>query len=98
MDELRKIMGLDEGYKVIKVEEKKNGKTVAKYIYVETIVKKYKCPKCGKYTKSIHDKLKPIVLKYVKVSEVLGNLLKDTNLLTDHRGDKNYKLWNIAYR
>ena len=32
MNELRKIMGLDEGYKVIKVEEKKNGKTVAKYI------------------------------------------------------------------
>lgn len=32
VNELRKIMGLDEGYKVIKVEEKKNGKTVAKYI------------------------------------------------------------------
>ena len=64
MNELRKIMGLDEGYKVIKVEEKKNGKAVAKYIYVETTVKKYKCPKCGKYTKSIHDKLNPILLKY----------------------------------
>ena len=32
VNELRKIMGLDEGYKVIKVEEKKNRKTVAKYI------------------------------------------------------------------
>ena len=71
MNELRKIMGLDEDYKVIKVEEKKNGKAVAKYIYVETAVKKYKCPKCGKYTKSIHDKLKPIVLKYVKAFEFL---------------------------
>ena len=71
MNELRKIMGLDEDYKVIKVEEEKNGKAVAKYIYVETIVKKYKCPKCGKYTKSIHDKLKSIVLKYVKAFEFL---------------------------
>ena len=34
-NELRKIMGLDEDYKVIKVEaeEKKIGKAVAKYIY-----------------------------------------------------------------
>lgn len=71
VNELRKIMGLDEDYKVIKVEEEKNGKEVAKYIYVETIVKKYKCPKCGKYTKNIHDKLKPIVLKYVKAFEFL---------------------------
>ena len=51
VNELRKIMGLDEDYKVIKVEEEKNDKAVAKYIYVETIVKKYKCPKCVKYTK-----------------------------------------------
>lgn len=34
VNELRKIMGLDEDYKVIKVEEEKNGKAVAKYIYV----------------------------------------------------------------
>lgn len=32
VNELRKIMGLDEDYKVIKVEEEKNGKAVAKYI------------------------------------------------------------------
>ena len=33
----------------------------------------------------------------LKASEVLGNILKDTNLLVDHRGDKNYKLWDTAY-
>jgi len=37
------------------------------------------------------------MLYLLKASEVLGNILKDTNLLTDHRGDKNYKLWNIAF-
>jgi len=26
----------------------------------------------------------------------VGNILKDTNLLTDHRNDKSYKLWNKA--
>lgn len=64
-------MGLDGGYKVIKVEERKEGKVIAKFIYVETTSKKCKCPKCGKHTKSAHDKLKPITLKYVKAFEFI---------------------------
>ena len=64
-------MGLDEGYKVIKTEERNEGKVTAKFIYIETTSKKCKCPKCGKYTKSVHDKLKPITLKYVKVFEYI---------------------------
>lgn len=60
VDELRKIMGLGSGYKVVKIEEENDGKVKAKYIYIETNSSKYKCPKCGKYTKSIHDRLKPI--------------------------------------
>lgn len=34
LNELRKIMGLDEGYKVIKVKDKKNCKIIAN-IYIE---------------------------------------------------------------
>lgn len=33
----------------------------------------------------------------LKASNVIGNILKETNLLVDHRGDKNYKLWDTAY-
>lgn len=40
-----------------------------KVIYVESKNKKGKCPECGKYTNSIHDKLKPMELKYLKVIE-----------------------------
>ncbi len=69
VDELRKIMGLGNGYKVIKIEESKEDKVKAKYIYVETRSIKCKCPKCGKYTKSIHDRLRPVKLKYVKAFE-----------------------------
>ena len=29
--------------------------------------------------------------------KVVINVRKDTNLLIDHRGDKNYKLWDTAY-
>ena len=32
-----------------------------------------------------------------KVSSYIGKYLHDTNLLTDHRKDKKYKAWNIAY-
>lgn len=32
----------------------------------------------------------------LKASEFVGNILRDTNLLTDHRKDKNYKLWDRA--
>ena len=32
----------------------------------------------------------------LKASKFVGNILKDTNLLEDHRKDKNYKLWDRA--
>lgn len=40
-----------------------------KVIYVESNKKKEKCPICNEYTRSIHDKLKPIELKYLKIVE-----------------------------
>ena len=55
MDELRKIMGLNGNYRVTKVEDREAQKVISKFIYVECISKKYKCPKCDKYTKSVHD-------------------------------------------
>ena len=64
-------MGLDGSYKVIKVEERKEGKVIAKFIYVGTTSKKCKCPKCGKHTKSVRDRLKPITLKNVKAFEFI---------------------------
>lgn len=33
-----------------------------------------------------------------KVSDYIGNYLKETNLLTDHRDDNNYKSWYRAYK
>lgn len=68
-------MGLDGSYKVIKVEERKEDKVIAKFIYVETTSKKCKCPKCGKHTKSVHDRLKSITLKYVKAFEFITYIL-----------------------
>ena len=89
VDELRKIMGLGNGYKVVKIEEGSDGKVKAKYIHVETKSSKCKCPKCGKYTKSVHDKLKPVKLKYVKSFEQVTYVMLSKKRFICHKC--NYK-------
>ena len=69
MKEVEKILKLGSDYKVDKQEEKIENKKTIKVIYVSCKKKKDKCPECGKYTSSVHDKLKPIELKYLKVVE-----------------------------
>jgi len=67
--EVKELLGLGKEYKVVRIEnEIENSKTV-KLIYVECTKKKEKCPKCGKYTDSIHDRLKPSKIKYLKSAE-----------------------------
>lgn len=68
MKELEKILRL-ENYKIIKIEERSDNKKMIKIIYVESKNKKDKCPVCNEYTSSVHDKLKPIEVKYLKVIE-----------------------------
>lgn len=58
-----------ENYKIIKIEERSENGKMIKIINVESKNKRDKCPDCGEYTNSIHDKLKPIELKYLKVIE-----------------------------
>jgi len=55
-------------YKVEKVENQIiNNKTI-KIITVKCISKKHRCPKCNKYTSSIHDTLKPSRLKFLDIA------------------------------
>ena len=85
VNELRKSMGLGNGYKVVRIEEESDGKVKAKYIYVETKSSKCKCPKCGKYTKSVHDKLKPVKLKYVKAFEYVTYVMLSKKRFICHK-------------
>ena len=68
MNEIEKLLKLEQ-YKIIKIEEREENKKMIKIIYVESKNKKGKCPVCGEYTKSVHDKLKPIEMKYLKILE-----------------------------
>mgnify|MGYP003571386346 CR=1 FL=1 len=69
MKELEKMLNLGSDYKIEKQEEKIEKGKIVKVVYVSCKKKKDKCPECGKYTSSIHDKLKPIELKYLKIVE-----------------------------
>ena len=70
MKEVKELLGFKNNkIKVINVREvKEKNKTIQEVTLVGTI-KKVKCPKCNKYTSSVHDKLKPVNIKFNKVAE-----------------------------
>ena len=69
MNEVKKLLGLeDKNMKILSVEEEKaKGKTI-KIVNVISTNEKVKCPICNKYTRSVHDYLKPINSKYLKMA------------------------------
>ena len=70
MNEVKKILGLDDkNIKILSIEEEKIKDKKVKIVNAITTIKKVKCPICNKYTKSVHDYLKPINSKYVKIAE-----------------------------
>ena len=68
MKEVQELLGLKRNkVKVIKIEEINELNEKVQVITLVGITKKVKCPICLKYTSSVHDKLKPIRIKYNKV-------------------------------
>ena len=64
-------MGLDKSVEVINYEEKGNKIMIT----IKSKNKKYRCPRCDKYTSSVHGKLKPMLIKYLKVAERRSELI-----------------------
>lgn len=70
MNEIKELLGLKEcKIKIIKISEQLINKEKIKVITIIGTVKKVKCPICKKYTYNIHDKLKPMRIKYLKMAE-----------------------------
>jgi len=68
LKEVQELLGLKRNkVKVIKVEEINELNEKVQVITLVGITKKVKCPICLKYTSSVHDKLRPIRIKYNKV-------------------------------
>ena len=88
MKELEKMLKLGSDYKIEKQEEKVENKKTIKIIYVSCKKKKDKCPECESYTSSVHDKLKPIELKYLKVVEYELKILITKRRFKCHKCNK----------
>lgn len=70
MNEVKELMGLaDHKVKILEVSEEIIDNNKVKVVTIIGKVNKVKCPICLKYTSSIHDKLKPMKIKYLKMAE-----------------------------
>lgn len=70
MKEVKELIGLKgTNVKILSIEEKVENHEKIKIISLQGTVSKIKCPKCDRYTKSVHDRLKPIKIKYNKIAE-----------------------------
>lgn len=70
MNDVKELLGLKEcKIKIINVSEQLDNKEKIKVITIIGTIKKVKCPICLKYTSSVHDKLKPMKIKYLKIAE-----------------------------
>ena len=90
MEEVKKLLGLGKEYDVEKVEKVKINRVENKYIYLKKNSKKEKCPYCNEYTKSIHDKLKPIKIKYLKVAEYQTYIIVTKRRFICHKCKKKF--------
>ena len=62
---IKELVNLEPDLDIFKVEEVKRNEKIIKEIYVINSKTRVRCPYCGKYTRNIHDKLKPITVKYL---------------------------------
>ena len=66
--DIKQLVALESCIKITKVEEVKINNKKVKLIYVLSSKARVRCPKCNKYTYSVHDKLKPIRVKYLDMA------------------------------
>jgi len=65
---VKELVGLEPILDILKVKEEKIKGKMAKVIYVSNSKPRVKCPHCNRYTRNIHDKLKPIRIKYLDIA------------------------------
>ena len=90
MKEVKELLGLGREYEIEKIEKEMVNKIENKYIYVKKNSKKERCPYCNQYTKSIHDRLKPMKIKYLKVAEYQTYIIVIKRRFICHKCEKKF--------
>lgn len=66
---VNELVGLEPDLNILEIEEVKKKGKIVKIIHVSNGKARVRCPICKKYARSIHDKLKPIEIKYLKMAD-----------------------------
>ena len=90
MKEVEKILGIGDELKVTKIDEEIVDKQKYKNIYLESKKNKVRCPKCNNFTKSIHDKLKPMKIKGLKIFEIPTNMVVTKRRFICHKCNRKF--------
>ena len=65
---IKELVKLEPDLDIFNVEEVKRSGKIVKEITVMNSKIRVRCPYCNRYTRSIHDKLKPMTIKYLEVA------------------------------
>jgi len=65
---VKELVGLEPNLNVFNIEEVKLKGKIVKFINVTNGETRVRCPYCNKYTRSVHDHLKPITIKYLDIA------------------------------
>ena len=64
---VKELVNLEPHLNIYEIEEVKRDDKIVKIISIENSKTRVRCPNCKMYTRSVHDKLKPIEVKYLKI-------------------------------
>ncbi len=65
---VKKLVALEPDLDITNIEEVKIKGKISKVIHVSNGKKRFRCIHCNKYTRKVHDKLKPITIKYLDIA------------------------------
>ena len=65
---VKKLVALETDLDILNIEEAKIKEKISKVIHVSNGKKRVRCIYCNKYTRNVHDKLKPITIKYLDIA------------------------------
>jgi len=90
-DDLKKLIGIsDKHINVINIKDEIIKEVNYKVVEIKSTKKSYKCPNCGKYTKSVHDKLKPSHIKGMDINGCRSMILVHKRRFICHHCSKKF--------
>ena len=72
---IKNLVALEPELDIVKVEEIKEKGKVVKVIHISSSRTKVRCIHCNKFTRCVHDKLKPIKIKYLDMAGYTSYLM-----------------------